>query len=50
MLSILRELWTFLRLRRKYWLLPVVAMLVLLGGVVVLTKGSAVTPFVYAIF
>ena len=49
-MSIVRELWTFLRVRRKYWLLPVVAMLALLGGIVVLTKGSAVAPFVYTIF
>ncbi len=50
MLSIVRELLKFLRVRRKYWLLPVVAVLALLGGIVVLTKGSAVAPFVYTIF
>ena len=50
MLSIIRELLTFLRVRRKYWLLPVIAVLALLGGVVVLSHGSAVAPFVYAIF
>jgi len=50
MLSIIRELLMFLRVRRKYWLLPVIAVLALLGGVVVLSHGSAVAPFVYAIF
>jgi hypothetical protein len=50
MLSIVRELLRFLRVRRKYWLLPVIAVLALLGGIVVLSHGSAVAPFVYAIF
>jgi hypothetical protein len=50
MLSIVRELFSFLIKRRKYWLLPVVAVLGLLGGVVVLGKGSAVMPLIYTIF
>ena len=50
MLSIIRELFKFLRVRRKYWLLPVIAVLALLGGIVALSHGSAVAPFVYAIF
>ena len=50
MLSILGELWTFLRVRKKYWLLPVVVMLAIFGGLVVFTKGSAVAPFVYTLF
>ena len=50
MLSIIAELLRFLRMRRKYWLLPVIAVLALLGGIVVLGHGSAVAPFVYAIF
>ena len=50
MLSILAELWNFLRVRKKYWLLPVVLMLGLMGGLIVLTKGSAVAPFIYTLF
>jgi hypothetical protein len=50
MLSIVRELWRFLRVRKKYWLLPIVLMLGTMGGLVVLTKGSAVAPFIYTLF
>ena len=50
MLSIVAELWRFLRVRKKYWLLPVVVMLALMGGLIVLTKGSAVAPFIYTLF
>lgn len=50
MLNVFRELVTFLLARKKYWLLPIMLMLVLLGGLVVLGKGSAVTPLVYTIF
>jgi len=49
-LSIVGELWMFLRERKKYWLLPVVVMLGLMGGLIVLTKGSAVSPFIYTLF
>jgi Family of unknown function (DUF5989) len=49
-LSIVAELWSFLRVRKKYWLVPVVVMLGLMGGLVVLTKGSAVAPFIYTLF
>jgi hypothetical protein len=50
LLSIVAELWRFLRVRKKYWLLPVVVMLTLMGGLIVLTKGSAVAPFIYTLF
>jgi hypothetical protein len=50
MLSVIRELWMFMRLRKNYWLMPTILLLVLLGGLVVLTKGSAVAPFIYTIF
>jgi Family of unknown function (DUF5989) len=49
-LSIIAELWSFLRVRKKYWLVPVVVMLGLMGGLIVLTKGSAVAPFIYTLF
>jgi len=49
-LDFLLELWRFIRARRKYWLVPVLVMLVLFGGLVVLTKGSAIAPFIYTLF
>lgn len=49
-LSIIKELWQFLRIRKKWWLAPILIMLVLLGGLIVLTQGSALAPFIYAIF
>ena len=50
MLIILRELWVFLSMRKKYWLLPIVFVLALVGGLVVFSQGSAIAPFIYAIF
>jgi hypothetical protein len=50
MLSFLREFWRFLRVRKKYWLLPILLMMVLLGALIVLTKGTAVAPFIYTLF
>ena len=49
-LSIVKELWQFLRVRKKWWLAPILIMLVLLGGLIILTQGSALAPFIYAIF
>jgi hypothetical protein len=46
----LTELWAFMRARRKFWLYPLLIMTVLLGGVVVLAQGSALAPFIYALF
>ncbi len=46
----LKEFWEFLRERKKYWLLPIVLTLGLLGGLIVLTQGSAVAPFIYTLF
>ncbi len=50
MLSFLKELWAFMRVRKKFWLLPVLFMMLLFGGLVVLSQGSAVAPFIYTIF
>jgi hypothetical protein len=50
MISFIAELWSFIRIRKKYWLIPVILMLTLFGGLVVLTKGSAVAPFIYTLF
>ena len=49
-MSFLSELWMFLKVRKKFWLLPIVVMMVVFGGLVVLAKGSAVAPFIYTIF
>ncbi|MDD9878834.1 MAG: DUF5989 family protein [Magnetovibrio sp.] len=49
-MSFLAELWTFLRVRKKFWLLPIIVMMVVFGGLVVLSQGSAVAPFIYTIF
>jgi hypothetical protein len=49
-LSVIAEFWEFLRFRKKYWLLPIVILLLLLGLVVVLTQGSALAPFIYTVF
>ena len=44
------ELWAFMKERKKFWLLPIVAVLLLFGGLIVLTQGSAVAPFIYTLF
>ncbi|MCX7798484.1 MAG: DUF5989 family protein [Melioribacter sp.] len=49
-LSILSELWSFLKERKKWWLLPIVLFLIIIGGLIILTQGSALAPFIYAIF
>ena len=49
-MSFLAELWMFLRVRKKYWLMPIIVMMVLFGGLVILSQGSAVAPFIYTIF
>ncbi len=49
-MDFLAELWRFIRVRRNYWLLPILLMMVLLGGLLVLSKGSAIAPFIYTLF
>ena len=49
-MSFIREFWQFLKIRKKYWLLPIIFILVLFGGLIVLTQGTAVAPFIYTIF
>ena len=49
-MSTLRELWKFMRARKKYWLMPIVLILLLIGGLLVLAQGSAVAPFIYTLF
>ena len=50
MMSMLHELWAFMRVRKKWWLGPIFVTMILLSALIVLTEGSAVTPFIYAIF
>jgi hypothetical protein len=49
-LGFLIELWQFLRARKKFWLLPILIMMVIFGGLIVLAQGSAVAPFIYTLF
>ena len=46
----IKEFWTFLKVRKKYWLIPVFMVLVLFGALLILSQGSAVAPFIYTIF
>jgi len=50
MLDLLRDLWDFMRVRKKFWLAPIILVLLLLGTLVVLSQGSAVAPFIYTLF
>ncbi len=49
-MSFFMELWAFMRTRKKYWLLPIVVMMVVFGGLLVLVEGSAVAPFLYTMY
>ena len=49
-MSFLVELWSFLQARKKFWLAPVLLVLLIFGGLIVLTQGSAIAPFIYTIF
>ena len=49
-MSFLKEFWEFLRVRKKYWHLPVIIVLVLFGGLIILAQGSVVAPFIYTMF
>ena len=49
-MSFIAELWAFMRARKKFWMLPILLMLGIFGGLVVLTQGSAVAPFIYTLF
>ena len=49
-MEFLKEFWEFLKIRKKYWLLPIIIVLVLFGGLIILSQGSVVAPFIYKIF
>lgn len=47
---IIKELWAFLRVRKKFWLLPIIVAMAAIGGLLVLVQGTAVAPFIYTLF
>lgn len=49
-IAILKEFWDFIKIRKKWWLAPIIIILVLLGALIVLTEGSALAPFIYTLF
>jgi hypothetical protein len=49
-MSFLKEFWQFFRVRKKYWLLPILIVMVVFGGLLVLSQGSAIAPFIYTLF
>jgi hypothetical protein len=49
-MSIIKDLWVFMRVRKKFWLLPVILVLLLLGTLLIFAQGSAVAPFIYTLF
>ena len=50
MISFVKELWMFLRERKKFWLLPIILVMAIFGGLIILSQGSAVAPFIYTLF
>ena len=50
MLDLLKDLWGFMRVRKKFWLAPIILVMLLLGGLIVLSQGSAIAPFIYTLF
>jgi len=50
MIDFLKELWAFMKARKKFWLLPIIIIMLLLGGLLILAQGSAVAPFIYTLF
>ncbi len=49
-MNFIKEFWEFIKIRKKYWLLPIMISLAIFGGLIILTQGSAVAPFIYTIF
>ena len=49
-MEFIKELWTFLRIRKKLWLAPIIAILIILGGLLILAQGSVVAPLIYTLF
>ena len=49
-MNFIKEFWEFLKNRKKYWLFPILLVLVMFGGLIILSQGSAIAPFIYTIF
>lgn len=49
-MSFIKEFWAFLRVRKKFWLIPIFIVMILLGALIVLSQGSAIAPFIYTLF
>ena len=49
-MTLIKELWQFMRIRKKYWLLPILVMMVILGFLIVVMQGSVLAPFIYTLF
>ncbi len=49
-MSIILEFWDFMKVRKKFWLMPILIVMMFMGGLIVLTQGSAVAPFIYTLF
>lgn len=49
-MSFLKELWAFLRVRKKLWLMPIIIVMVIIGGLLILAQGSVMAPFIYTLF
>lgn len=50
MLDLIKDLWAFMKERKKFWMFPIIIILILLGGLLVFAQGSAVAPFIYTLF
>jgi len=50
MIDLIKDLWAFMREKKKFWLAPIIVVMVLLGGLMILAQGSAVAPFIYTLF
>ena len=50
MLDFLKDLWDFMKVRKKFWMAPIIIIMLLLGGLIVLSEGSAIAPFIYTLF
>jgi len=50
MLALLRELWSYMKVRKKFWLAPIILILLVLGALIVFTQGSVIAPFIYTLF
>ena len=49
-MDLLKDLWDFMKVRKKFWMAPIIIVMLLLGGLIVLSEGSAIAPFIYTLF